>query len=904
MRHPALALLLATLASCTDGGDITLPGMDADRDGDGTLDALDCAPDDAALNSLDGDGDGYSTCDGDCDDLDAATSLADLDGDGSTTCGGDCDDQDTGLEGRDDDGDGFTTCDGDCDDTNGDVAPKLAEACDGIDNDCDGTINDEDTDADLDGVGSCDGDCNDADATVHSGAIELCDGLDNDCDGQATVGGVSETDSDADTFRACEECDDTRDDVAPGLPEVCDGIDNNCNGTSADELADVDADGWDACAGDCDDDDPLRNPGMVERCNGEDDDCSGAADMNGVPEVDADGDGALVCLDCDDTDDTRYPDAPELCNGLDDDCDGTETDEDVDGDGDGLGACAGDCDDTDASNAPGLPELCDGADNDCNALADAIGGEGDADSDLALACADCDDNNPSRTPGAAESCDGIDNDCDAATNAGGLPELDADSDSFLACADCDDADAATNPSATETCDGTDENCNGLLDGPGEDIDADGDGSATCVDCDDANAANEPGGVEQCDGSDNDCNGTADFSGGEGDGDADGSLACADCDDADPARYPGAVELCDSIDNDCDGSADDVPPFFVKGQGGGELSRWSWNGAGFDAAVAHNPPGFGTVYTGAVADFDNNGAFDFITARYQSSNSNQGVHLYSGSCAGGFTEQALGGLSLPGSADLYGGGDVDNDGDIDLIGWDWSDGEGWTWLNGGDAVSWTRVPASSGDTRPFYLSMWDGDDLDEREHVQLPLVDIDFDGTLDIVECSNEASAPTDCEIHHGNGDGTFDSAWDDFSVNAIVNGFAIADFDGDGLLELIGGFDDDGDPGQGWRWEFDGASSAWPSGGGTETIDVTPDGGSTSDQPGYGWPYAFDWNGDGASDLIVTHMEPFSTGTRSIEIWLNDGAGDFSFLEQHSATHAWGTNDAFVFDVVGVPILP
>ena len=45
----------------------------------------------------------------------------------------------------DQDGDGFTVGDGDCDDTNVDINPDAVDVADGIDNDCDGEI-DEDAD--------------------------------------------------------------------------------------------------------------------------------------------------------------------------------------------------------------------------------------------------------------------------------------------------------------------------------------------------------------------------------------------------------------------------------------------------------------------------------------------------------------------------------------------------------------------------------------------------------------------------------------------------------------------------------------------------------------------------------------------------------------------------------------
>ncbi len=100
----------------------------------------------------------------------------------------------------------------DCDDTNGAVNPAATEGCDAVDNDCDGTTDEDDAfdagtwylDGDLDGYGddntattSCaqptgytatGGDCDDGSATVHPGATESCNGVDDDCDGTADTG--------------------------------------------------------------------------------------------------------------------------------------------------------------------------------------------------------------------------------------------------------------------------------------------------------------------------------------------------------------------------------------------------------------------------------------------------------------------------------------------------------------------------------------------------------------------------------------------------------------------------------------------------------------------------------------------------------------------------------------------
>jgi len=72
------------------------------------------------------------------------------------------------------------------------VPCESADTCDGLDNDCDGVV-DNGADADHDGYSSCgavqgDGtlggaDCDDGDASVHPGAQERCDGVDDDCNG-------------------------------------------------------------------------------------------------------------------------------------------------------------------------------------------------------------------------------------------------------------------------------------------------------------------------------------------------------------------------------------------------------------------------------------------------------------------------------------------------------------------------------------------------------------------------------------------------------------------------------------------------------------------------------------------------------------------------------------------------
>ena len=511
---------------CDDEDDTVYPGA-PDACGDGFDD--DCSGGDAP----DADVDGYEdvACGGDdCDDADPELNPAELD----LSCDGidqDC----TGADEEDWDGDGYLCSVDDCDDLDAAINPGAVEACNGVDDDCDGSLPADEQDLDLDSYLACGDDCDDLEPDVYADAPELCDGLDDDCDG---VVPADEVDGDGDGSLACADCDDADPDNFPGNPEACDGADNDCDGSPETGGEDDDGDGYALCAAtpDCDDTDSDVYPGAPELCDGLDNDCDAAIPAD---EVDDDADGWLACDDCDDDDGTSHPEAAELCDGVDNDCDEVVPSGEADDDGDGARLCEEDCDDDADDIYPGAPELCDGVDNDCDeSLPEA---EADADLDGYRVCdLDCADLDPTAYPGALELCDSVDNDCD-----GEVPtdELDADVDGYRPCddpGDCDDSRSTVVPDFPlgEVCDGNDNDCDGVL--PEEEEDPDGDGWIACEgfqeaeaadgivgtgDCDQSNPDLNPDGAEACDGLDNDCDGF--LIEGEVDSDGDGDLDCED-----------------------------------------------------------------------------------------------------------------------------------------------------------------------------------------------------------------------------------------------------------------------------------------------------------------------------------------------------------------------------------------
>ena len=514
-------------------------------------------------------------------------------------------------------------------------------------------------DNDNDGFSS-DEDCDDSDPESNPGAEEICDGIDNNCDGDVDEGVTSTfyADSDNDgygnaeiTMDACEEqegfvangsdCDDTSEDSYPSAEELCDGLDNDCDDDIDEDLdvdfyVDSDDDGFgddnnivSGCSpdmglstigGDCDDSDASISPLANEICDEVDNNCNGSIDEDVTTTYYADVDGdsygdptqtmescEIVAgyvsnnMDCDDVDSDIHPTALEFCDTIDNDCDG-DTDEEgavdglvwyEDGDEDTYGdenstlvACtqptgyvsdSSDCDDNSYLFYPGAPELCNGFDDNCDGNIDEDGstdattwfadhdGDGFGNSSETLASCeqpigytlnstDCDDDDDDVYPGASEVCDGEDNDCDDT-----IDESDAtDAQTWFI---DNDSDGFGDPSQSET------SCvvpnNGVLNSD---------------DCDDSTSAISPDASEECDSIDNDCDGSIDENDAidqtawyeDGDGDGFGlfgalTIACdapvghvadaSDCDDANSTIHPDAEEVCDTIDNDCNGIID-------------------------------------------------------------------------------------------------------------------------------------------------------------------------------------------------------------------------------------------------------------------------------------------------------------------------------------------------------------
>ncbi|MBI2060910.1 MAG: carboxypeptidase regulatory-like domain-containing protein [Nitrospirae bacterium] len=629
-----------------------------DQDGDGFIEKIDCDDRNSSVHpgapeicdQTDND------CNGKVDDVPATMVFwKDQDGDGYT--------DGTFLKGCPV-GPGWTQTAkrGDCRDDLSVVTPGAVEICDGLDNNCDGQI-DENT-----GGGSCNttmaGTCSSGSLVCAKGTLacaqrlsptaESCDGLDNDCDGliDENLGGQA---CNANKPGLCSTGDMAcKNGVMACIPrlaptaESCDGLDNDCDGTVDENCECIDgksqpcytgpagsnsvgvcragtqtcASGiWGVCAGQ-----KLPAP---EICDGVDNDCNGQADeqtgggscSTGQPGVCAQGamkcaSGSLVCAPL------ALPSA-ERCDGLDNDCDGL-ADENFPTKGESCSTGTGACEvegvvgcSTDGTSVTCLadprsptPELCDGFDNDCDGLADedflnrgqnCLAGTGACQAAGVISCsADGTGTLCSAVPlsPSPELCDTVDNDCDGVIDNGcscvdgtsrpcysGLAGTAGTGLCSMGSQSCPGGQwgicAGETTPAMEVCDGLDNNCNGQVDentgGAACSTGKPGlcaEGTLNCVNGALICAQRLSPSAEICEGLDNDCDGSVDetFSTkgqicmvGIGQCQASGSVVCTIDGSGtvcSAAPRPPAPELCDSLDNDCDGSTDE--DFFSKG----------------------------------------------------------------------------------------------------------------------------------------------------------------------------------------------------------------------------------------------------------------------------------------------------------------------------------------------------
>ncbi len=283
-----------------------------------------------------------------------------------------------------------------------------AESCNGIDDDCNGS-----TDDDAPAI-ACNLDCNEKVGGFRECALgkygtcsftpvsETCDEKDNDCDGQQDedfplkgtpcstgTGACYSAGTYVCTGSAVGQAVECNATPIFGVAEVCNNIDDDCDGESDENVskpcATVCGVGTDTCTGGlfvCNAPVPI-----AEVCDGLDENCNGAVDdVVPVPCTGVCGNGFEVCQDgvvsgC------SADGQPETCNGVDDDCDGM-TDEDSSGKaivavclpsvapglvGEcaiGTQVCSGGVFTVCAANQLPSTELCDGVDNDCNGAID------------------------------------------------------------------------------------------------------------------------------------------------------------------------------------------------------------------------------------------------------------------------------------------------------------------------------------------------------------------------------------------------------------------------------------------------------------------------------------------------------------------------------------------------------
>jgi len=440
----------------------------------------------------------------------------------------------------------------------------------------------------------------------------------------------------------------------------------------------------------------------------------------------------------------------------------------------------------------------------------------------------------------------VDNDCDGAIP---IDEIDGDGDGWMVCdGDCDDANASTWPSAPELCDRNDNDCDGAI--PADEADDDGDGWSVCAsDCDDGNPAIHPGATESCNGPDNDCDGVAPTLGLDSDGDGiddcEELVLGADCRISDPS----------SGDTDWDGIDDPQDPYprdphaefllLPDLTGGIEYIESNRDGTFQSWVTIGSPIGLDYAWF-TVADFDSDGQMDFLAHSVDDGTGYHEVWYFSRDADDpDFAQVHLGDVDTPLHTHVLGStfsqhtivADVNEDGLFDIVALHWERPGGTvttaqftTYLNNNNIAAAGCVE-SDDPTDGCAFTRMVGADVTATVAGEYEVVtsyqarDLTGDGLKDLLllHFAGQSNHEVPVYVLAGNGDGTFGLPTQVLLHNASqsqspANTALLADFDGDQMIDLIAGMDDDGDAGAAWLYPGTGVGQF--SGSFIEAFDV------------------------------------------------------------------------------------